>query len=79
MKIDVLYPYLKGRSCRLKPNAHILDDSLGNPYDVFKVLSEKRAISLQKKEPGKGKGVALFSGGRWIFFPEEDGSFFGVA
>ena len=30
--------YCKGRSCQLKPKAHILDDPLGNPYDVLKVL-----------------------------------------
>ena len=27
----------KGRSRRLRPRAHILDDPLGNPYDVLKV------------------------------------------
>ena len=28
----------KGRSCRLRLKAHILDDPLGNPYDGLKVL-----------------------------------------
>ena len=28
----------KGRSRRLRPKAHILDDPLGNPYDGLKVL-----------------------------------------
>ena len=32
------YTFLKGRSRRLRPKAHILDDLLGNPYDVLKVL-----------------------------------------
>ena len=27
--------YVKGRSRRLRPKAHILDDPLGNPYDVL--------------------------------------------
>ena len=30
--------YFKGRSCQLKPKAHIIDDPLSNPYDVSKVL-----------------------------------------
>ena len=30
--------YFKGRSRRLRPKVHILDDPLGNPYDVLKVL-----------------------------------------
>ena len=29
---------IKGRSRRLIPKAHILDDPLSNPYDVLKVL-----------------------------------------
>ena len=29
---------LKGRSRLLRPKVHILDDPLGNPYDVLKVL-----------------------------------------
>jgi len=29
---------LKGSSRQLRPKAHILDDPLGNPYDVLKVL-----------------------------------------
>ena len=32
------HPPLKGRSRQLRPKAHILDDPLGNPYDVLKVL-----------------------------------------
>ena len=32
------FPFLKGRSRRLRPKAHILDDPLGNPYDGLKVL-----------------------------------------
>ena len=32
--------YFKGKSRRLRPKAHILDDSLGNPYDGLKVLFE---------------------------------------
>ena len=32
------YQYIKWRSRRLRPKAHILDDPLGNPYDVLKVL-----------------------------------------
>ena len=30
--------HIKGRSRRLRPKAYILDDPLGNPYDVLKVL-----------------------------------------
>ena len=30
--------FAKGRSRRLRPEAHILDYPLGNPYDVLKVL-----------------------------------------
>ena len=30
--------HFKGRSRQLRPIAHILDDSLGNPYDVLKVV-----------------------------------------
>ena len=45
---------LKGRSRQLRPKAHILDDPLGNPYDVLKVLLWPP----------------------WLFFLEEDGSFF---
>ena len=36
-----MYTYIilfKGRSRQLRPKAHILDDPLGNPYDVLKVL-----------------------------------------
>ena len=29
---------IEGRSRRLRPKAHILDDPLGNPYGVLKVL-----------------------------------------
>ena len=29
---------IKGRSCQLRPKAHMLDDPLVNPYDVLKVL-----------------------------------------
>ena len=28
---------IKGRSRQLRPKAHILDDPLGNPYDILKV------------------------------------------
>ena len=31
---------IKGRSRRLRPKAHILDDPLGNPYDVLRVAQE---------------------------------------
>ena len=31
------FSIIKERSRRLRPKAHILDDPLGNPYDVLKV------------------------------------------
>ena len=36
--IEINKLLLKWRSRRLRPKAHILDDPLGNPYDVLKVL-----------------------------------------
>ena len=36
--IPIVVLFLKGRSRRLRPKAHILDDHLGNPYDGLKVL-----------------------------------------
>ena len=38
MKIVEINVIVKGRSRWLRPKAHILDDPLGNPYDVLKVL-----------------------------------------
>ena len=36
--IEINKLLLKWRSRRLRPKAHILDDPLGNPNDVLKVL-----------------------------------------
>ena len=37
-KLNFQSSTFKGRSRRLRPKAHILDDPLGNPYDALKVL-----------------------------------------
>ena len=39
-------PGFKGRSRRLRPKAHILDDPLGNPYDILKVLFQEEVGSF---------------------------------
>ena len=49
--------FLKGRSGRLRPKAHILIDLLGNPYDVLKVLL--------------GPPYGPYKGPLWPFIPPE--------
>ena len=39
MEISLIkFIFFKGRSRRLRPNAQFLDDPMGNPYDILKVI-----------------------------------------
>ena len=67
---SITYGSFKGRSRRLTPKAHILDDPLSNPYDVLKVL-----LGPPYSPQGPTKvpyGPMLLQKKRAIFLPKKE-------
>ena len=54
----IWYNRFKGRSCWLRPKAHIIDYPLGNPYDILEVLL--------------GPPYGPYKGPLWPYNPQEE-------
>ena len=66
------FDIFKGRSRRLRPKAHILDDPFDNPYDGSKVLQGPpygpRKVAKRDEGGGKGGRLLLLESDSYLFW-----------